>query len=104
MKTMALLLLGSSFLLACAAQRQDGPVAAPRPHTAPTPPSPVDPDAEALATGRRWVAAFYDRKTQAMWDVMSSEMRKLFGDDKNGLDAFRRSLDELGPETEVLEE
>lgn len=54
--------------------------------------------------GRRWTKAFYEGRTQEMWDRMTEGYRKL-SEDKAGFDAFRTSaIAQLGAETAVVEE
>jgi hypothetical protein len=60
-------------------------------------------DARLTTEGRRWTHAFYDGKTQDMWDHMSPSLQRLVGD-KAGLDAFREKVLADGGESAVLEE
>ena len=106
MKILAHLLLCSSVLVGCAPatpRHVGAAVAAPSPSANAAKSAPAN-DADAIAAGRLWTAAFYDRQTQKMWNAMSDGMRKVVGD-KNGIDSFRSAIDdELGPEAAVVEE
>lgn len=108
MKILAHLLLASSVVVGCAApappQTHVPAASSSVGHQAEATKALPMKDADVIAAGRRWTAAFYARRTQAMWDAMSNDMRQVVGD-KNKLDAFRDSQDaELGPEAAVVEE
>jgi hypothetical protein len=61
-------------------------------------------DASVIADGRAWTKAYYDGKTQALWDQFDAKMKEAIGSKKK-FDAIREQIQsKLGAETKVISE
>jgi hypothetical protein len=103
-RSRSILLFASLFALAAAGCASTPTSSAPMAAAAAPTPAAAAQSPNAMTDGRRWTRAFFEGRTQELWDHMSSDMKNVFHE-KSGLDEFRgKARTQLGAETSVVSE